>query len=311
MTTRETAQRLADALDVYCRSNPPTYIEQAASLLRQWPEAGWMPIESAPKDVKAHFWLAPRPPEKCFRDTSGNPMYFGGEPYAVFDFYGRWSVLYEAQCWHPGPAAPGAAPSQQPAPDLIPPEALFACGQAGGAQVTRVRVEQAAPSGMVMVPRDLLRRLIQEALTFDPTSQDKDAIEQAKRLAADPQAVPRRVRKIGGSFQHSGTVVAEFTTTAGEPRIVLEFDAPVAGMLHVYRPDQVEPALDAPQAVPQPEPDWLHLKRYGYAPGNYMNRCHACEAMFSDLDKRASTCRPCAEQLHARAHGITAKGEQP
>jgi len=53
-------------------------------------------------------------------------------------------------------------------------------------------------------------------------------------------AVPRHVRKIGGSFQHTGTVVAEFRTLAGESRIVLEFDAPVAGMLHVYRPDQVE-----------------------------------------------------------------------
>lgn len=48
------------------------------------------------------------------------------------------------------------------------------------------------------------------------------------------------VRKSGGSFQHTGTVVAEFFTLAGEPRIVLEFDHPVAGMLHVYRPDQVE-----------------------------------------------------------------------
>ena len=61
---------------------------------------------------------------------------------------------------------------------------------------------------------------------------------------------PRRVRKIGGSFQHTGTVVAEFRTTAGEPRIVLEFDAPVAGMLHVYRPDQVEPCEPAAPAQP-------------------------------------------------------------
>lgn len=45
--------------------------------------------------------------------------------------------------------------------------------------------------------------------------------------------------------------------------------------------------------------DWLHLKRYGYAPGNYMNRCHACKVIFSDLDKRAMTCRPCAEKMHA------------
>ena len=52
--------------------------------------------------------------------------------------------------------------------------------------------------------------------------------------------VGKRVRKAGGSFQHTGIVVAEFHTTAGELRIVLEFDAPVDGMLHIYRPDQVE-----------------------------------------------------------------------
>ena len=119
------------------------------------------------------------------------------------------------------------------------------------------------PDGWVMVPRGLLRRLIAEALTFDPSLQDKEAIEQAKQLAASPAAPaapvarePRHVRKVGGSFQHTGTVVAEFRTTAGEPRIVLEFDAPVAGMLHVYRPDQVEPcepvAPAAPPAAPAP-----------------------------------------------------------
>lgn len=52
-------------------------------------------------------------------------------------------------------------------------------------------------------------------------------------------APPRRVRKVGGSFEHTGTVVAEFRTLDGEPRLVIEFDPPVAGMLHIYRPDQV------------------------------------------------------------------------
>ena len=52
--------------------------------------------------------------------------------------------------------------------------------------------------------------------------------------------IGKKVKKVGGSFQHTGVVVAEFTTTAGESRIVLEFDAPVAGMLHIYRHDQVE-----------------------------------------------------------------------
>ena len=50
----------------------------------------------------------------------------------------------------------------------------------------------------------------------------------------------RHVRKKGGAFQHTGVVVAEFKTVAGKDRIVLEFDAPVDGMLHIYRPDQVE-----------------------------------------------------------------------
>lgn len=45
-----------------------------------------------------------------------------------------------------------------------------------------------APAGWVMVPRGLLRRLIAEALTFDPSLQDKEAIEQAKQLAASPAA---------------------------------------------------------------------------------------------------------------------------
>lgn len=52
--------------------------------------------------------------------------------------------------------------------------------------------------------------------------------------------IGNRVRKVGGSFQHTGTIRAVFTTTTGEWRIVVEFDPPVAGMLHIYRLDQVE-----------------------------------------------------------------------
>lgn len=49
-----------------------------------------------------------------------------------------------------------------------------------------------------------------------------------------------RVTKVGGSFQHTGTIVATFFTSACQARLVLEFDAPVQGMLHIYRPDQVK-----------------------------------------------------------------------
>lgn len=53
-------------------------------------------------------------------------------------------------------------------------------------------------------------------------------------------SVGDKVRKVGGSFQHTGTVVSVFVTTAGENRLVLEFDNPVSGMLHIHRVDQVE-----------------------------------------------------------------------
>jgi hypothetical protein len=49
----------------------------------------------------------------------------------------------------------------------------------------------------------------------------------------------KRVKKVGGSFEHTGTVIMEGPNLKGEMRIVVEFDAPVAGMLHIYRPDQV------------------------------------------------------------------------
>jgi len=50
-----------------------------------------------------------------------------------------------------------------------------------------------------------------------------------------------RVKKTGGSFEHTGTVQAIFKTRSGQDRIVIEFDDPVAGMLFIYRPDQVCP----------------------------------------------------------------------
>lgn len=43
---------------------------------------------------------------------------------------------------------------------------------------------------------------------------------------------------------------------------------------------------------------WEHLKAYGYAPGGYMNQCHRCYQVVTGVDKRAITCRPCAEAVH-------------
>lgn len=149
------------------------------------------------------------------------------------------------------------------------------------------------------------------------------AIERAHGIAASPAAPaapvvrePRHVRKVGGSFQHTGTVVAEFRTTAGEPRIVLEFDAPVAGMLHVYRPDQVEPCEPAApaQAVPLTDTEthaelWKLAVRKGLVtvrselidPRNHGTRV----SWMQGHDKA------CDISNEAAAHGIAASPEQP
>lgn len=49
----------------------------------------------------------------------------------------------------------------------------------------------------------------------------------------------RRARKVGGSYQAEGTVVAEFLTTTGEQRYVFEFDVP-QGMLHIFGQSQLK-----------------------------------------------------------------------
>lgn len=47
-----------------------------------------------------------------------------------------------------------------------------------------------------------------------------------------------RVRKIGGSYEADGTVVAAFRTLGGAERYVFEFDSP-AGMLHIFGPQNL------------------------------------------------------------------------
>lgn len=52
-----------------------------------------------------------------------------------------------------------------------------------------------------------------------------------------------RARKVGGSYQADGMVVARFKTTAGLDRVVFEFDEP-KGMLHIFNADQVVTWVD-------------------------------------------------------------------
>lgn len=49
-----------------------------------------------------------------------------------------------------------------------------------------------------------------------------------------------RVRKATGDYQHTGTIVSVFEKRDGSTRVVVEFDPPVSGMLHIFRPEQLE-----------------------------------------------------------------------
>ena len=103
----------------------------------------------------------------------------------------------------------------------------------------------------MMYAIDLLNReitILENNLeVFDQEGRDDEArfaeqqlVDLRKALAGlKDGSINWRARKIGGSFEHTGTVIAVFQTTSGESRLVLEFDAPVQGMLHIYRPDQV------------------------------------------------------------------------
>lgn len=69
----------------------------------------WKPIESAPKDVEAIFWIRPGGPEDgpWWCDTSGNPIVAKDcKPRRHVGLYGSWSSLMIGTHWHPLPAPP-------------------------------------------------------------------------------------------------------------------------------------------------------------------------------------------------------------
>lgn len=49
-----------------------------------------------------------------------------------------------------------------------------------------------------------------------------------------------------------------------------------------------------PATKPQGEASDSDLHKFGYAPGHYCSKCHRCDSMYHDLDKRAICCRTCA-----------------
>ena len=74
------------------------------------------------------------------------------------------------------------------------------------------------------------------------------------------------------------------------------------------RIEELEGRVAAPVA---PANGWEHLKVYGYAPGDYMTRCHVCGAITNGVDKRAVTCRPCAEATHAKSKATPVAPAEP
>lgn len=73
----------------------------------------WQPIETAPKEGEALFWIRAGTIEDdvWYADTSGNPILANVPPRLHMGKYGSWSSLMKATHWMPLPSAPtvGAA----------------------------------------------------------------------------------------------------------------------------------------------------------------------------------------------------------
>ena len=74
--------------------------------------AGWLPIETAPRDSEAIFWIVSKDPDECYVDTDGRPITNCATPRMELTHYGRWSSLSKATAWMPKPPPPktGSAP---------------------------------------------------------------------------------------------------------------------------------------------------------------------------------------------------------
>lgn len=76
----------------------------------------WQPIETAPRDKHAWFWIRPKTAEETYVDTSNRPIVSPGEAHAEYTRYGRWSSLWTATHWMPNdpPPAPKDGVSEVP-----------------------------------------------------------------------------------------------------------------------------------------------------------------------------------------------------
>jgi len=66
----------------------------------------WEPIETAPRDVDALFWVVPKTADETYLDSSDNQIFSGGIPYLHRGKYGNWSSLSKATHWMKLPEPP-------------------------------------------------------------------------------------------------------------------------------------------------------------------------------------------------------------
>lgn len=66
----------------------------------------WQPIETAPKNDDAMFWIRPRTRQETWRNSSGEAIVIDSPPQLFFGKYGRWSSLWTATHWMPLPSGP-------------------------------------------------------------------------------------------------------------------------------------------------------------------------------------------------------------
>lgn len=78
------------------------------------PHEPWQPIETAPTEGKAIYWIVPLPAEETYRDSSGNPVVAKFEPYAAILLHRGWSSLSKATHWMPIPRTPSQPPGAVP-----------------------------------------------------------------------------------------------------------------------------------------------------------------------------------------------------
>jgi hypothetical protein len=66
----------------------------------------WQPIETAPRDGKAFFWIVPKTAEETFQDTSGNLILSKAPPHWELCYFRGWNSLSKATHWMPLPEPP-------------------------------------------------------------------------------------------------------------------------------------------------------------------------------------------------------------